>query len=854
MIYFCCEDRRRSAVQRHPTLNGIDFLEVIDRSDEPQAERQRILLLHFIKDLAPGSLDTQNIRIEGGERISNIVIVSLMFGGVTSPPLFSPPIPSDPKVLAVEVDQPGDFSTYTLRLILSPDNPDLPPSGFDPILSSVDFSFKVACPQLFDCRTMQTCPPAQVIAPEIDYLAKDFSSFRQLMLDRLATVIPSWNEDSIADLGIVLVELIAFVADYLSYEQDAVETEAYIGTARRRVSVRRHARLVDYSMNDGSNARTWVYFEVRSDVPSVPLKQGDPGARTVLLTQTSVSNRVLARNSSQAQKALDEAHEALELMQDATLFSAHNRIPFYTWGDIDCCLPKGATKATLNGSFPNLQVGDVLVFEEVLGPKTGAPEDADPAHRCAVRLTKVQTGIDPLGGEFLTSPSSGPTPITNIEWGSDDALPFPVCISARNGTLLFLDVSIARGNIVLADHGLTTASPEMLDPVPQPNPMLSPVAVSGGHCDQTVPLLKPARFRPVLKQSPITQAAPLVAGAPAATSLATSPADATPSIFLTGPGGDQDIWRPQRDLLRSGPEAKEFVVEVENDGSATLRFGDGQFGLRPAAGTEFAATYRVGNGTNGNIGADSLFHIVSSDPAIIGDLFQPVITRIRNPLPATGGIEQETIDQATRSAPSAFRIQERAVTAQDYADKAKVCAPDIQNATATFRWTGSWRTVFLTIDREGNQLVDAAFIDGLRSCLEQFRMAGQDLEVDAPSFVSLEIEIVVCIKTGYFRSDVVSALSAVLSNSTLPNGQKGVFHPDNFSFGQTVYLSPVVAAAQAVDGVASVNVTKFRRQGDASQTTVPPSIQLGRLEIARLDADPNFPERGTLAIIPQGGQ
>ena len=68
--------------------------------------------------------------------------------------------------------------------------------------------------------------------PEIDYLAKDYASFRQLMLDHLALRVPGWTERSEADLGIVLVEILAYVADYLSYYQDAVATEAYLGTAR----------------------------------------------------------------------------------------------------------------------------------------------------------------------------------------------------------------------------------------------------------------------------------------------------------------------------------------------------------------------------------------------------------------------------------------------------------------------------------------------------------------------------------------------------------------------------------------------------------------------------------------------
>ena len=93
-------------------------------------------------------------------------------------------------------------------------------------------------------------------------------------------------------------------------------------------------------------------------------------------------------------------------------------------------------------SFPNLQVGDVLIFKEIVGPQTGNEADADVRHRCAVRLTKVTTQdaagnplVDPLfekgTGKPITSPTQTPTPVTEIQWSADDALPFPVCISSK---------------------------------------------------------------------------------------------------------------------------------------------------------------------------------------------------------------------------------------------------------------------------------------------------------------------------------------------------------------------------------------------------------------------------------------
>ena len=86
------------------------------------------------------------------------------------------------------------------------------------------------------------------------------------ILDRLAVTAPAWKERHAADLGMVLAELLAYAGDHLSYRQDAVATEAYLKTARRRISVRRHLRLVDYRLHEGCNARAWVHVAVANRV------------------------------------------------------------------------------------------------------------------------------------------------------------------------------------------------------------------------------------------------------------------------------------------------------------------------------------------------------------------------------------------------------------------------------------------------------------------------------------------------------------------------------------------------------------------------------------------------------------
>ena len=227
---------------------------------------------------------------------------------------------------------------------------------------------------------------------------------------------------------------------------------------------------------------------------------------------------------------------------------------------------------------------------------------------------------------------------------------------------------------------------------------------------------------------------------------------------------------------------------------------------------------------------------------------------MRNPIPGQGGVDSESIEDVRQRAPSAFRTQQRAVTEEDYAEVTER-HDQVQQAAATLRWTGSWHTVFVTVDRLGGLDVDDDFETDMRRHIEPFRMAGHDLEIDGPRFVSLEIEMLVCVAPDYFRSDVQEALLEKFNNTLLPDGTRGVFHPDNFTFGQTVHLSPLIATAQDVPGVASVEVTVFQRQGTPDPVPLEQgSLSLRRLEIARLDNDPNFPERGVFRLKMGGGK
>ncbi len=834
------EQTRRAILLNHAGLNGIDYLEV-DTADHA------ILRLFFLKPVGPAdaanpadpndeyglSADPGKISISGGVRIVGVHAISC----TRHPEGF----------LEVHVDHAGDFSNYTLA-IESP--------ALDRVLADVDFSFMAACPSDFDCRTAAECPPPALSEPVLDYLAKDYASFRRMMLDLLPTLNPQATERNVADMLIAHVELLAYHGDRLSYFQDAVANEAYFDTLRQRISARRHARLIDYRMHDGRNA--WAYVHLAVEAP-VALPQGTMLLSRITATlQGDAAPPPVAMDAKKITIGALEGDPALssvvafETTFQAQLDRSNNEIFLHTWGNEECCLAAGATEAFLYAApdgtaiRPALHKGDFLLLEEIRGPLTGAAADASATHRQVVLIDQEpQDTDDPLFSSMLVdgapktwAAGDPPLPLLHVRWRRQDALAFPLCISSRPaGAGLIRNASVARGNMVLADDGLTVT--EMLT--------------------RSEPVPEGADFRLQLSHSPLTME--IQPGDPvydAVTGRLATPRrnlegearDARPAISLlvTYPTGEE-LWTPVSDLLDSSPFDRNCVPEVDNTGTALLRFGDGEYGREIAGATKFRAVYRTGNGLRGNVSAEGLYHVAGTPPV-------NQVVLVRNPLPATGGVEPETIAQVRQRAPQAFRAEQfRAVTEADYAAAASKL-PAVSSAVATFRWTGSWYTVFVGIDpadpsdliqlSSGFARLSPGLEEQVKAFLTGYRLAGYDLEIRPPRFVPLEIGVDLCVHPDYCRGDVARAVAQALGN---------FFQPSRFVFGQPVYVSRIYAAIEQVAGVDSAVITSFRRFGQRDNGELAAGVMtIGPWEIAQLDNDPNFMEHGVLKINALGGK
>lgn len=838
---------RRDAVRAAGTVHGIDYLRVV--------EGQRVLEVHFIGEgSSQGTLvdlltafanNPDAVSIEGGVRITDVEVQS---------------VKRVANHLEVRVNRPGDFSPYVLRL-------DTPPGGnfeVDPAFSQCEFSFKVDCPSRFDCAPRAEEPPEEPEPPDIDYMAKDYASFRRALLDYASRVLPEWEEHREADLRTMLVELLAHAGDELSYFQDAVANEAYLETARQRNSVRRHARLLDYQMHDGLSARSFLHVAVEGGSLQI-LPAGTPVLSTVT---EQVRNRTPPHDPVFDSHLRTEVHRAANVIFETFTYQSHhetllpeggggiplhealNEIEIHDWKTEDGCLPAGATSADLRGNvgfdgtthdLPNhgwrLKEGDLLLFEEIRGPETGRRADANPDHRQVVRLTEVEPEVaeDPLTGDT----------VTRVHWHPEDALEFALCVQTEvDGDRI--TAGVARGNLVPVDHGRT-----VVEHYARPATDRSTIRAGAN---------RPVRF--TLEKGPLSYRVPVGEDGSVRSLRDVSEEHARQSqpqvsvwtgiLTRGGTFAEDDSWEPVSSLLAgSNAFAPHFVPEPDNDGRPEIRFGNDEFGRAPPRDADFKARYRVGVGRVGNVGADSLTHVVKPK----GARDWPSIKTVRNPVSAWGGIDPQSMATVKQVAPKAFHAEQfRAVTEEDYSDAAEK-HPRVAKAVATFRWTGSWHTVFVAIDPVGQVEFGSGLEQEVLDWVNRFAMAGYDLEISEPVYVPLEIGVEVCASPDHFRTDVEEALLEVLSSRRRDDGELGFFHPDRFTFGQPLYESRLYAAIESVPGVGSAQLTHFKRlhrerSGELDQGYIP----AGRKEILRLDNDPNFPENGILELEMRGGK
>jgi len=546
--------------------------------------------------------------------------------------------------------------------------------------------------------------------PVIDYLTKDYAGFRQGMLNQIPLLLPNWTDRSEADFGVVLIELFAYVSDILSYYQDRVANEAYLGTATQRRSVAELLRLIDYQIDPGLASTALIHFDVAADVTvggsNLPYRlktAGVPG----------------------------EPDLTFEVTQEFSLKLLNNGIGLASLS----ALPAGSTAIVIARASHALAEGRAVYFEE----KTTDPDGTTRARRSpALTIAAVR---DAGGGN------------DEVSW----LPPLPEAFTPANTKL--------KGNNIAATHGETIHD--------------EPVFVGDGTPGQTFTLSRMAVTH-LLRRGAFQRRR------------------SKPELEVRVAGV---LWEEVESLFASRPSDTHYTTAIDENDYLTIRFGTGTRGSVPPAGAQITARYRIGLGSKGNAGADTLTVFLTAVPEV---------KAITNPFPAEGGADRESTEEAKISGPGSVIAQERAVTLQDYELLAEAF-PGVGKAKARVGLRGGYKVVQVFVAPEDPKKVpppppSGELKDALKRLLESRmpvnRMAGVD--VLDPLYVPVEITVDVYVQAEASQSAVFQRVQQALRDLlSFP-------HQD---FGQPVRVGEVFSTLYPLEGIAYVLLKRLARTG-----------------------------------------
>jgi predicted phage baseplate assembly protein len=334
---------------------------------------------------------------------------------------------------------------------------------------------------------------------------------------------------------------------------------------------------------------------------------------------------------------------------------------------------------------------------------------------------------------------------------------------------------------------------------------------------------------------------------------------------ITQEGPQRNEWEERINFIHSGdgPNDHHFVVETDEERLSIVRFGHDGNGRELAPRATVECRYQFGDPLSGNVGLETITQLDRKSVALYGELaadaevlaFQNVMANatVRNPFDVVDGRAPEPAAKIIRNAPEAYRYRQlRAVTLEDYVRRAEE-VDGVSRASATYAWTGSWRTVRITIDPGGTTELDPALRARVAAYLESVRLIGEDLEIRPPRFVPLDLQLAVCAAPEFWPEDVAFALRDELSDSFTADGRPAFFNPDRFTFGQALHASEIIGRAKAVTGVEHVISLTMKRWNDPSAPS-DAIVNLRPNEIILVANDPDDMERGSITIDVRGGR
>ena len=853
--------------QEPPLLTGIDFVHVVDPGD------QRTLRVYFIVEpdalqpplVTPASLaDPAN----GAENLA--VSIQAVIGGaarvITRTDWRAVTFEGVQRTcLEIEVDEPGGFEPYRLTLRHLPGGAE--PHQLDPFFASTLFDFKQGCPTGFDCAREPREQRQPGVDFPVDYLARDFESFRRALLDFAAQRYPHWREPIEADFAVMLLEIMAAMGDEFAYAQDRADAETRFGSATQRASLFALARLVDHAPDPGLSARGEVVLTASGE--------GTVPADAVVW-------------------AMGPGGALVPFSFDAGLWvhPLWNELTVHDAGLDDGCLPRGRTSvllvspAAVAGSTPpdpTNPAGDTPLERFLVGRRAmliSAGDAPTPARAWPVTVSAVDELEDPL----LGSPPDS-VRIVRIGWSASEATPFDLPLAGLRVCLNVAGVTAGEQvveHVRMGWHGGAGEAEHLHGPLPD--------AVKAALADVPRLIEREGPYaratggeRAIVARHGLaaTEASSLRFAASGLPSIAVEelapravPPNPLPSdaLALLSAYFDTDEqaprWQYLPDLLDGHAEATSFTVEpgmwrtVEThqlqgrdlafrdyagDRGWTLTFSFGDFGRPPADGALLRVRYHTDPGPAGNVASHA---IALSHPQ--GPPAQPELAKLlsaaTNPLPINNARAGESPNAIRLNAPHAYRARpRRAVRPEDYRTIIERQHRGwVQQAQAVTRWTGSWQTDFVSVDPlDAIALSDEQHLT-LANEIDCIRLTGRDARLAEATYRDVDIEVRICVAAGFYAGDVVERVRERLA-------PPGFFAPANFTYGDPLRRSALEAAVQEVAGVAHVDSVRVRVHGSGGMRPFEePELSVQPNEVIRLQDDPNRSTLGLLRVTTAG--
>lgn len=280
-------------------------------------------------------------------------------------------------------------------------------------------------------------------------------------------------------------------------------------------------------------------------------------------------------------------------------------------------------------------------------------------------------------------------------------------------------------------------------------------------------------------------------------------------------------WQFQPSLLDANPFDTAFTTTLSAVGTITIVFGDAVNGRIPPRDSVITADYRVGGGTDGNVPANQINRILSVVP--------PGVT-VTNPLPATGGADDESTASIRDNAPASLLTLGRATTTNDYANLA-LTLPNVGKARAV-AMNDTTTSVYIAPIGGGGLDVNgaptppfAALKQAVADALNKVKPANVTVGVLNPKYVPVNITVTV---------HVLPRKPLAQTEELIRLAAQQLFAFDNVIFADRITQTDIHRAFGDVDGVEYLDLTVLSRTSTGSST-----ISL---------TDGEIPVLGTLAV------